>query len=79
MRCSEPGHRVLVAIDAFRRLGCRAWSLDAIAMKSKLLPVGGFSVILVCLHFYLTTSNAKPFRYSVSGIAGMTGWSGDWL
>ena len=28
---------------------------------------------------YLTTSNANPFKYSVSGIAGMIGWSGDWL
>jgi len=27
---------------------------------------------------YLTTSNAKPFKYSVSGIIGMTGWSGLW-
>ena len=26
--------------------------------------------------FYLTTSNANPFRYSVSGIIGMMGWSG---
>lgn|GEM_PF-5049427 len=28
---------------------------------------------------YRTTSKAQPFKYSVSGIAGMTGWSGDWL
>jgi len=25
------------------------------------------------------TSNAKPFKYSVSAMTGMTGWSGDWL
>ena len=24
-------------------------------------------------------SKAKPLRYSVSGIAGITGWSGDWV
>ena len=28
------------------------------------------------LRAYLTFSNAKPFRYSVSGIIGMIGWSG---
>src|SRR5438874_2150772 len=26
---------------------------------------------------YLTTSTRNPFRYSVSGIIGMMGWSGD--
>src|SRR5690349_9890599 len=26
---------------------------------------------------YRTISNAKPLRYSVSGIIGITGWSGD--
>jgi len=27
--------------------------------------------------YYRTTSKAKPLRYSVSGIIGMMGWSGD--
>jgi hypothetical protein len=34
---------------------------------------------LVVTGRHLTTSNAKPFKYSVSGMAGITGWSGDWL
>lgn len=29
------------------------------------------------LHVHRTFSNAKPFKYSVSGIMGMIGWSGD--
>src|SRR5436190_16275052 len=32
----------------------------------------------VFLYPYLAISKAKPFRYSVSGIVGITGWSGDW-
>jgi hypothetical protein len=37
------------------------------------------ALLIGWLFRHLTNSNAKPFRYSVSGIEGMMGWSGDWL
>ena len=34
------------------------------------------AIVFMLMTTYRTNSKAKPFRYSVSGIMGMTGWSG---
>ena len=47
---------------------------DGVALVGVELPAGGGD----CGLRYLTSSKAKPLRYSVSGIMGMMGWSGAW-
>jgi hypothetical protein len=56
---------------------CVLHNIHMLKMTSQVMSVK--PVAWQAMHaFYRTFSNANPFRYSVSGIMGMTGWSGLW-